>query len=79
MRVAMVTGPKVPPRRMTVTPSVIELAREVVLLVTGDSKAAVLARALEGDASVRDVPARLARRGTWILDRKAASLLTTVR
>ena len=46
-RVAAVTGPKPPFRRMTITPPVIEAARDVLVLVAGAGKAAMLARALE--------------------------------
>lgn len=38
--------------RMTITPSVVDRARSVVVLVTGDDKAAVLTRMLAGDRGV---------------------------
>jgi 6-phosphogluconolactonase len=61
--------------RMTITPPVIDAARQVVMLVTGDGKAAVLARVLDGPPDRAALPAQLARRGTWIVDRAAASQL----
>lgn len=72
-RVAVVTGPKPPNPRLTVTPPVIETARAVLVLVSGAGKAEALARALEGPLDVTAVPAQLARRGTWIVDAAAAA------
>lgn len=75
-RVAMVDdSPKPPARRMTILPRVIEEAREVLVLVTGADKSRAVARALEGDADAAECPARLARGGSWFLDRDAAAEL----
>jgi 6-phosphogluconolactonase len=74
-RVVPVTGPKAPLRRMTITPGVIERARDVLVLVAGPGKAAMLARALEGPIDVRRLPVQLARDRTWIVDEAAASAL----
>jgi 6-phosphogluconolactonase len=71
-RVVVVSGPKPPNPRLTVTPPVIEAARELLVLVSGAGKAAALARALEGPLDVTAVPAQLARAGTWIVDAAAA-------
>lgn len=72
-RVAVVSGPKPPNPRLTVTPPVIEAAREILVLVSGAGKAEALVRALEGPLDVTAVPAQLARRGTWIVDVAAAA------
>lgn len=77
-RVAVVSGPKPPNPRLSVTPPVIEAAREVLVLASGAAKAEAVARALEGLPDLRLVPAQLARRGAWILDREAASRLPAV-
>jgi 6-phosphogluconolactonase len=74
-RVVAVEAPKPPSRRMTVTAPVVESAREVLVLVSGEAKAEALARALEGPLDVRAVPAQLARGRTWIVDAAAASRL----
>jgi len=71
-RVVVVTGPKPPNPRLTVTAPVIEGAREVLALASGSGKAEALARALEGPLDVTAVPAQLARHGTWIVDAAAA-------
>jgi 6-phosphogluconolactonase len=76
-RVVVVTGPKPPNPRLTITPPVIEKAREILVLVSGASKAEALVRALEGPPDVSAVPAQLARLGTWIVDRAAAHLLSS--
>jgi 6-phosphogluconolactonase len=70
-KVVAVVGPKPPPRRLTITPPVIEAAREIFVLVRGADKAAALRRAREGVLNPRETPAQLARRGTWIVDRLA--------
>ncbi len=65
-------SPKPPSRRLTVTPPVIDAARKLMVMVSSGTKADAVAAAL-ADGPVSDVPARLARRGTWILMRDAAS------
>jgi 6-phosphogluconolactonase len=71
-----VVGPKPPRERLTITPPVIEAARKVAVMATGDDKAAMVARAIEGAFTPRAVPVQLARRGVWFLDRAAAAQLT---
>ncbi len=74
-RVVATTGPKPPPRRISITPRVIGEARVIFLLATGQRKGKVLARALKGGDSVRELPVRLALRATWLLDRDAGQEL----
>lgn len=75
-RVVVVSGSKPPNPRLTITPPVIAAARDVLVLVAGAEKAATVARALEGPFAPRAIPAQLARRGCWFLDRAAAGRLT---
>jgi 6-phosphogluconolactonase len=70
-----VLGTKPPPERLTITPPVIASARMVAVIATGADKAMMVARSIEGQWSPKDVPAQLARRGHWFLDRAAASRL----
>jgi 6-phosphogluconolactonase len=72
---AVLDSPKPPPRRLTITPPVIEDAREIVVIATGAGKARVIAGALKGPEHSLDLPIELARRGAWFLDQAAASLL----
>ena len=58
---------------MTITPSVIEKARSLVVLLAGMEKAPMLSRTLTGPLVPDQLPAQLARRGTWIVDHAAAS------
>ena len=74
-----VIGAKPPPQRLTITPPVIEAARRVAVIATGEDKAAMVARAVEGPLAPKDVPVQLARRGTWFLDQAAAGQLTAGR
>jgi 6-phosphogluconolactonase len=77
--VVPVVGAKPPAERLTITPPVIEAARKVAVIATGDDKAAMVARALEGPLAPSAVPAQLARRGVWFLDRAAAARLAARR
>jgi 6-phosphogluconolactonase len=74
-----VLGAKPPAERLTITPPVIEAARKVAVIATGEDKAAVVARAIEGPLAPKAVPVQLARRGTWFLDHTAAARLTARR
>ncbi|MGI8433734.1 MAG: 6-phosphogluconolactonase [Nocardioidaceae bacterium] len=74
--VTAVTGaPKPPPTRVTLTMPVLQRAREVWFVVSGDDKADAVKRAL-GGADVEQVPAagpRGRQRTLWLLDQAAAS------
>lgn len=72
-RVAVVEAPEPPVRRVTLTPPVISSARSLVVLAAGRRKANAVRRALVEDVDARDCPARIARDGTWVLDREAAA------
>ena len=74
--VVPVVGPKAPAERLTVTPPVIEAARTVAVIATGEDKAAMVARAIEGPLAPKAVPVQLALRGVWYLDQAAAGRLT---
>jgi 6-phosphogluconolactonase len=74
--VVPVIGAKPPAQRLTITPPVIEAARRVAVIAAGEDKAAMVARAVEGPLEPEAVPAQLARRGVWFLDRAAAARLT---
>lgn len=75
-RVLAVEGPA-PHRRLTITPPVIRAARVVLMLVSGEKKAAAVAHALGPEDDPGPCPARLARNGIWVLDEPAASLIGT--
>jgi 6-phosphogluconolactonase len=67
--------PQVP--RMTLNPRIVTAAREVLVVATGDNKAAILRDILHGERDESRLPAQLARhdRATWILDEAAAASL----
>lgn len=73
--VAVRDAPKPPAARLTVTPPVLRDARRLVVLARGRAKADAVAAALAEEGSVHEIPARLARRGLWILDEEAASAI----
>ena len=74
-----VLGSKPPAERLTITPPVIEAARKVAVIATGEDKALMVARAIEGPFAPKAVPVQLARRGSWFLDQAAAARLTARR
>ena len=65
-RVMPVTGPKPPFQRLTITPPVIQNAREVFVLALGEQKRAVYEEALRDPADIDGIPARLVLNRTWI-------------
>ena len=72
-------APKPPAQRITMTPYVLNLARQVIVLVAGDDKVAAVSAALESDARVAEIPIRAIAPVTgelvWLLDRKAGRAL----
>ncbi|XP_006772461.2 PREDICTED: 6-phosphogluconolactonase [Myotis davidii] len=72
-------SPKPPPQRVTLTLPVLNAARTVIFVATGEGKAAVLKRILE-DKEASPLPAALVQPHTgklcWFLDEAAARLLT---
>ena len=77
--VPVTDAPKPPPRRLTLTVPVLNAARQVLFMVTGQDKAEALREVLEGTASPEEYPAKLVHPGpsglTWLLDEAAASRL----
>jgi 6-phosphogluconolactonase len=77
-RVAVIhDSPKPPPSRVTLTPRSLAEARAILVIASGADKAAAVAAALASGVEPGRVPAALARRGEWLLDREAASALTS--
>lgn len=72
-RVVPVSGAGPVTERISITPPVIEAAREIVVLVAGPDKAAAVQAALGGAGPVEELPIRLALRGTWLLTADAAA------
>jgi 6-phosphogluconolactonase len=63
--------------RVTMHPSIVAVAREVLVVITGAAKADIVAEILGPVREPRRWPAQVARhdRATWILDREAAGRL----
>lgn len=63
--------------RVTLNPRILDAARQVIVVVTGDGKKDVIARIFGEERDPRRLPAQLAMRegATWILDEAAAGSL----
>ncbi len=72
-RVMPAVGPQPPRRRLTMTPPVLESARQLVVLAVGSEKSKAVGEALYGEYDPGSCPAQLARRGVWILDEAASA------
>jgi 6-phosphogluconolactonase len=74
-----VSVPKPPPDRLTFTPPLLNAARNVLFLVTGDEKAEAVQAVLEGDDDPDEYPAQIVRPAhgevVWMLDTAAAARL----
>ena len=71
---------KLASHRLTLTPPVLQSAREVLFLVAGASKAAALREVLEGEENIEEYPSQLLRNAkgkvTWLVDVGAAGQLS---
>ncbi len=74
-RVLVVSGPKPPLWRITITPPVIAGARQILVLISGKEKAPMVAQAFQEPRNPKRIPIQLALQGTWILDASAAEEL----
>ena len=74
-----VTVPKPPPDRLTFTPPLLNAARNVLFLVTGEDKADALQAVLEGKYQPDEYPAQIVSPPNgeveWMVDREAAKKL----
>jgi len=64
-------APKPPQKRITITPVVIQAAKEVVVMAIGAEKGKVLAKSLVRSRDIEELPVRLTIGRTWLLDHKA--------
>jgi len=65
-----------PKYRITMTPEAIRNAKEVIVLVSCKDKSETLVRVFQKEGSVSKTPARLARDRTWLVDIKAAEIIS---
>ncbi len=63
--------------RVTFNPGILAVARSILVVASGSTKAAILRDALHGDADPRRLPGRLARADTavWLVDEAAGAKL----
>ncbi|MBI5533470.1 MAG: 6-phosphogluconolactonase [Deltaproteobacteria bacterium] len=75
-RAVHTTSPLPPRDRISITPRVIEAADALLVLASGADKAQAVAMARKTETDPVQVPARLALRGTWLIDRDASRLVS---
>uniref|UniRef100_UPI0040470DF8 6-phosphogluconolactonase n=1 Tax=Polynucleobacter sp. TaxID=2029855 RepID=UPI0040470DF8 len=66
--VVPVMAPQSPFQRLTITPKVIENAREVIVFAGTSQKRDIYRRALEDPDDIESIPARLVLNRTWVFD-----------
>jgi len=75
----LLEAPRPPRRRLTLTMPVLNAARQVIFLVSGEKKARAVREVLQGMAPADDYPAKLVHPGPerllWLVDAGATSLL----
>jgi len=76
-RVVRSVAPSSPFDRLTITPKVIAEAGEIFVLATGAEKGRVLAAAATLPYDIAELPARLALRGTWLMDDEAMNTFSS--
>jgi len=64
-RIVTARSPKSPHTRITITPVVLKVAREVMVLVNGQAKQTALQRAFAPEGDFHQTPARLVRERHW--------------
>jgi len=69
--VPVLDAPKRPPRRLTITPRVIQSAKKTIVMAAGSEKGAVLSAALKEPDRTSELPVRLTIGSTWVLDSSA--------
>jgi 6-phosphogluconolactonase/glucosamine-6-phosphate isomerase/deaminase len=67
-KVVPIEGPKEPFKRLTITPPVIQAAKQVYVLAIGDEKRRKYEEALLDPKDISSIPARLVLDRTWIFD-----------
>jgi 6-phosphogluconolactonase len=72
----LVDSPDHPPRRITITPTALKTASEIMLLVSGIQKAHAVEQVFAETADFHDIPARLVHDAIWLLDKEAAQRIT---
>ncbi len=77
--VSAATAPTIPTNRVTLTPTIINSAANVLFLISGNAKAAMLSRVIEGPHTPHELPAQLIvptnGRVCWLIDAPAATEL----
>ena len=64
-------SPKLPTKRISITPQVVRKAKNLILFVDGEQKGMIVAKALKNPDKVSEMPVRLTVGRTWALNKKA--------
>jgi len=66
-KVVFVIGPKYPFKRLTITPKVIETAKNIFILAPGEKKKKIYQKVQSGKFNHFNLPASIVKNGKWIL------------
>ena len=64
-------APKFPSDRLTITPKVLNQAKNIIVFAIGAKKGKILAKGLSDPSNFRELPVRLTIGKTWVFDREA--------
>lgn len=74
-KMVAVSAPKKPNRRISITKDVIKSSARIFCFVQGEAKGAALLSVFTEKGTVEEVPAKLVKNGTWLLDTSAEAIL----
>jgi 6-phosphogluconolactonase len=71
-----IRAPAEPSERITITPKGIAAAAEIMVIVSGSSKAQAVQQVFAENGTILETPARLVHNAIWLIDKEAAQKIT---
>lgn len=70
-----VSAPKKPDRRISITKNIIQNSARIFCFAQGEAKGAALIPVFTGKGNIEEVPAKLVKNATWLLDTSAETIV----